>query len=102
MKKWLSIAFLAVALCMLTVPVYADTSLAASSDEQTAEAAVEYLTVVYGAKTVTCENEIIEEGDFTFLPLRETLEVYGASLSWAEGEAETKVIITAGSLPVGS
>ena len=42
------------------------------------------------------ENEIIEEGDFTFLPLRETLEVYGASLSWAEGEAETKVIITAG------
>ena len=96
MKKWLSIAFLAVALCMLTMPVYADTSLAASSDEQTAEAAVEYLTVVYGAKTVTCENEIIEEGDFTFLPLRETLEVYGASLSWAEGEAETKVIITAG------
>ena len=49
MKKWLSIAFLAVALCMLTVPVYADTSLAASSDEQTAEAAVKYLTVVYGA-----------------------------------------------------
>ena len=96
MKKWLSIAFLVLALCMLTVPVYADTSLAASSDEQTAEAAVKYLTVVYGAKTVTCENEVINEGDFTFLPLSETLQVYGASVSWVSGEAEPKVIISAG------
>ena len=91
MKKWMSIAFLTLAILMLAMPVYAETD-AEAAEEITAA----YPTVVYGAKTVTCENEIIEEGDFTFLPLRETLEVYGASLSWAEGEAETKVIITAG------
>ena len=91
MKKWLSVAFLTLVLFMLAMPVYAQ-----SGAEKTYDIAAEYLTVVYGAKTVTCENEVIKEGDFTFLPLRETLEAYGASLSWAEGEAEAKVIISAG------
>lgn len=96
MKKWLSIAFLTLALFTLTMPVYAAEALEDNNSVQEADAAVEYLTVVYGAKTVTCENEIIIDGDFTFLPLQEVLEVYGATLSWAEDEAETKVIITAG------
>lgn len=96
MKKWLSIAFLTMALFLLAMPVYADTTSSESDCEQTANITEEYLTVVCGAKTVTCENEIIREGDLTFLPLREVLQAYGAQLSWAEGEAETKVIITAG------
>ena len=91
MKKWMSIAFLTLAILMLAMPVYAETD-AEAAEEITAA----YPTVVYGAKTVTCENEVINEGDFTFLPLSETLQVYGASVSWVSGEAEPKVIISAG------
>lgn len=96
MKKWLSIAFLTFVLFVVTMPVYAASLSVENNQGQVAEITDEYLTVIYGAKTVTCENEIIREGDFTFLPLREVLEAYGAELSWAVGEAETKVIITAG------
>lgn len=95
MKKWMSIAFLVLALFALAMPAYAVESVT-NSNEPTADIAEDYLTVIYGTKTVTCENEVIKVGDFTFLPLREVLEVYGASLSWAEDEAETKVIISAG------
>ena len=91
MKKWMSVAFLTLALFMLAMPVYAESGV-----EKTEDITGEYLTVVYGAKTVTCENEIINEGDFTFLPLSETLGVYGAGVIWAENEGETKVIISAG------
>ncbi len=96
MKKWMSIAFLILLLFAMAMPAYAETTVADSGEEQNADITAEYVTVVYGAKTVTCENEVIKEGDFTFLPLREILEVYGASLSWADGEAETKIIISAG------
>lgn len=96
MKKWMSIAFLTLVMLLSAMPVYAETATAEPVNEATTDTATEYLTVVYGAKTVTCENEVIKEGDFTFLPLRETLEAYGASLSWAEDEAEDKVIISAG------
>ena len=91
MKKWMSVAFFVLALFMLAMPVYAESDM-----EKTEDTAAHYLTVVYGAKTVTCENEVIVKGDFTFLPLSETLGAYGANLSWAEDEAETKVIISAG------
>ena len=87
MKKWMSIAFLTLAILMLAMPVYAETDTEAAEEITAA-----YPTVVYGAKTVTCENEIIKNGDVTFLPLRDVLEVYGVNLSWAVGEAETKVI----------
>ena len=97
MKKWFYIAFLTFSLFLLAMPAYASTAEDyASVDAEAVSSTKNILTVQYGAKTVTCENEIIKEGDFTFLPLREVLEAYGAGLSWAVGEAETKVIITAG------
>ena len=68
MKKWMSVAFLTLVLFLLAMPVYAESDV-----EKTEDTAAKYLTVVYGAKTVTCENEIIIKGDFTFLPLSETL-----------------------------
>ena len=71
MKKWLSVAFLTLVLFLLAMPVYAESNV-----EKTEDTAAKYLTVVYGAKTVTCENEIIIKGDFTFLPLSETLAAY--------------------------
>lgn len=91
MKKWLSVAFLTLVLFLLAMPVYAESNV-----EKTEDTAAKYLTVVYGAKTVTCENEIIIKGDFTFLPLSETLAAYGADLVWADNEGEDKVIISAG------
>ncbi len=96
MKKWLSIAFLTVSLFLLAMPVYASEESAAANGEVVVDITENYATVKYGEKIVTCENEVIKEGDLTFLPLREILEAYGAQLKWAEGEAETKVIITAG------
>ena len=97
MKKWFYIAFLTFSLFLLAMPAYASTAEEhASVDAEAVSSTKNILTVQYGAKTVTCENEIIQYGDFTFLPLREVLEAYGVSLSWASGEAETKVIITAG------
>ncbi len=96
MKKWLSIAFLTVSLFLLAMPAYASEESAAANGEVVVDITENYATVKYGEKIVTCENEVIKEGDLTFLPLREVLEAYGAQLKWAEGEAETKVIITAG------
>ena len=87
MKKWMSVAFLTLVLFLLAMPVYAESDV-----EKTEDTAAKYLTVVYGAKTVTCENEIIIKGDFTFLPLSETLAAYGADLVWADNEGEDKVI----------
>lgn len=97
MKKWFYIAFLTFSLFVLAMPAYASNAEdQASADAKAISITENFVTVQYGAKTVTCENEIIKDGDITFLPLREVLEIYGASLSWAVGEAETKVIITAG------
>ncbi len=96
MKKWLSIAVLTFAILGLTIPAYAADVLEVNDSVQTVDNTAEYATVVYGEKTVTCKNAVIKYGDFTFLPLHEVLEAYGASMIWAEDEAETKVVITVG------
>ena len=97
MKKWFCIAFLTFTLFVLAVPAYASSvENNASIDVVTSNHTEKFVTVQYGAKTVICKKEVVVDGDFAFLPLREVLEAYGASLQWAEGEAETKVIITAG------
>lgn len=97
MKKWFSIAFLTFTLFMLAVPAYASSvENNATIDVEVKNNIAQSVTVQYGAKTVICENKVVFAGDFTFLPLREVLEAYGASIQWAEGEAETKAIITAG------
>lgn len=95
MKKCFSMGVLLFCVLLLALPAYASESETTVCAE-TVNTTEEYLTVVYGTKSVTCENPIIKEGDFTFLPLRETLEVYGATLSWAKEEAEKKIIISAG------
>ncbi|MBR4944834.1 MAG: septal ring lytic transglycosylase RlpA family protein [Peptococcaceae bacterium] len=99
MKKLLTLTFLTLSLLLLALPVYAATE---GEPVSKTEAGAFYnaeeteLTILYGKKTVKCENAAIKSGDVTYLPLREVLAAYGASVSWAVGEAEDKVIVTAG------
>lgn len=99
MKKLWFITFLTLSLLLLAMPVCAATE---GEPVSSADAGAFYdaeeteLTIVYGKQTVKCENAAIKSGDVTYLPLREVLAAYGASVSWAVGEAEDKVIVTAG------
>lgn len=101
MKKLWVIAFLTLSLLVLAMPVCAATEGKLAS-EQEIDAGAFYdaeetaLTILYGTETVKCENAAIKSGDVTYLPLREVLAAYGANVSWAVGEAEDKVIVTAG------
>lgn len=98
MKKLWLITFLTLSLLLLALPVYAATEGELVSDDAGAfyDAEEDSLTIEYGTETVKCENAAIKSGDVTYLPLREVLAAYGASVSWAVGEAEDKVIVTAG------
>ena len=99
MKKLWMIAFLTLSLLLLAMPVYAATEGEPVSVKDTGafyNAEETELTIVYGKQTVKCENAAIKSGDVTYLPLREVLDAYGADVSWAVGEAEDKVIVTAG------
>lgn len=99
MKKLWFITFLTLSLLLLVMPVCAATE---GEPVSSADAGAFYdaeetaLTIVYGKQTVKCENAAIKSGDVTYLPLREVLAAYGAGVSWAVGEAEDKVIVTAG------
>lgn len=99
MKKLWCITFLTLSLLLLAMPVCAATEEeAASVDDAGAfyDAEEDSLLIAYGTQTIKCENAAIKSGDVTYLPLREVLAAYGASVSWAVGEAEDKVIVTAG------
>lgn len=96
MKKLLAITFLTLSLLLLVVPV------SAATEEEPAknDAGAFYednscLKIEYGNKNVKCKNAAIKSGDLTYLPLREVLNAYGLEISWAKGEAEDKVIVTA-------
>lgn len=99
MKKLCCITFLTLSLLLLVFPVSAATEgEAASLDDAGAfyNAEENSLIIETGTQTIKCENAAIISGDVTYLPLREVLDAYGASVSWAVGEAEDKVIVTAG------
>ena len=99
MKKLWLITFLTLSLLLLAMPVCAATEGEPVSDADTGafyDAEETALTIEYGKETIKCENAAIKSGDVTYLPLREVLAAYGASVSWAVGEAEDKVIVTAG------
>lgn len=99
MKKLWCITFLTLSLLLLAMPVCAATEEASASLEDAGafyDAEEDSLRIVYGTQTIKCENAAIKSGDVTYLPLREVLAAYGASVSWAVGEAEDKVIVTAG------
>lgn len=99
MKKLWCITFLTLSLLLLAMPVYAATEgepVSTSDAGAFYDAEEDSLTIEYGTQTVKCENAAITSGDVTYLPLREVLAAYGASVSWAVGEAEDKVIVTAG------
>jgi len=99
LKKLWMITFLTLSLLLLALPVYAATegeSVSAKEAGAFYNAEETELTILYGKQTVKCENAAIKSGDVTYLPLREVLAAYGASTSWAVGEAEDKVIVTAG------
>lgn len=99
MKKLWLITFLTISLLLLALPVNAATegTSASARDAGAFYNAQELsLTIQYGTQTIKCENAAIKDGDITYLPLREVLAAYGADISWAVGEAEDKVIVTAG------
>ena len=100
MKKLWVITFLTLSLLLLALPVYAATEDEGASVRADAgafyDAEEDSLVIEYGTQTIKCENAAIKSGDVTYLPLREVLAAYGASVSWAVGEAEDKVIVTAG------
>ena len=100
MKKFLLLPFLTLSLLLLVLPVYAATEGGAVSETEDAGAFYDEeedsLTIEYRTQTIKCENAAIKSEDVTYLPLREVLSAYGASISWGIGEAEDKVIITAG------
>ncbi len=99
MKKLWMITFLTLSLLLLVSPVYAATEGEPVSVQETGafyNAEETELTIEYKKQTVKCENAAIKSGDVTYLPLREVLAAYGANVSWAVGEAEDKVIVTAG------
>ena len=99
MKKLWAVAFLTLSLLLLAMPVYAATEGKPVSGADTGafyDAEETELTILYKTETIKCENAAIKSGDVTYLPLREVLAAYGASVSWAIGEAEDKVIVTAG------
>lgn len=100
MKKFLLLPFLTLSLLLLVLPVYAATEGGAVSETEDAgafyDAEEDSLTIEYRTQTIKCENAAIKSGDVTYLPLREVLAAYGASVNWAVGEAEDKVIVTAG------
>ncbi len=93
------ITFLTLSLLLLAMPVYAATEGEPVSQRDAGafyNAEETELTISYNQKKVKCENAAIKSGDVTYLPLREVLDAYGANVSWAVGEAEDKVIVTAG------
>ncbi len=99
MKKLWCITFLTLSLFILAMPVYAATEGESASLEDAGafyDAEEDNLLIDYGTQTIKCENAAIKSGDVTYLPLREVLAAYGASVNWAVGEAEDKVIVTAG------
>ncbi len=99
MKKLWCITFLTLSLLLLAMPVCAATEGESASVEDAGafyDAEEDSLLIEYGTQTIKCENAAIKSGDVTYLPLREVLAAYGASVNWAVGEAEDKVIVTAG------
>jgi len=99
MKKLWCITLLTLSLLLLACPVYAATEgTRALEDDAGAfyDAEEDTLVIETGTGTIKCENAAIISGDVTYLPLREVLDAYGASVTWAIGEAEDKVIVTAG------
>lgn len=99
MKKLWCIAFLTLSLLLLAMPACAATEEESASTEDAGafyDAEEDSLLIEYGTEKIKCENAAIKSGDVTYLPLREVLAAYGASVSWAVGEAEDKVIVTAG------
>ncbi len=98
MKKLSILTFLTLSLLLLALPVCAATEGEPVSVKDTGafyNAEETELTIEYKKQTVKCENAAIKSGDVTYLPLREVLAAYGANVSWAVGEAEDKVIVTA-------
>ena len=78
---------------LLAMPVYAATEgepVSTSDAGAFYDAEEDSLTIEYGTQTVKCENAAITSGDVTYLPLREVLAAYGASVSWAVGKQRTK------------
>lgn len=52
------------------------------------------LNVEYGSSQHVCEDSAIQQGDITFLPIREVFSALGSiELIWAKDEAEDKIII---------
>lgn len=99
MKKLCCITFLTLSLLLLVFPVSAATEGESASSKDAGafyNAEENSLIIETGTQTIKCENAAIKSGDVTYLPLREVLAAYGSNISWAVGEAEDKVIITAG------
>ena len=85
MKKFLLLPFLTLSLLLLVLPVYAATEGGAVSETEDAGAFYDEeedsLTIEYRTQTIKCENAAIKSEDVTYLPLREVLSAYGASIS---------------------
>lgn len=100
MKQLRVMLFLALFLFLPVLPAYAEPDEAPANLGDAGafhDAEEETLTVVYCDEKIPCENAAICSGDVTYLPLREVLNAYGLDVSWAVGEAEDKVILSAGS-----
>lgn len=100
MKKLSIVTFLLLALLLSASPILAATEteegLGLEDKGAFVNAEENNLIIAYGDQTIVCENAAIKSGDVTYLPLREVLEAYGLSVSWAVGEAEEKVLISCG------
>lgn len=53
------------------------------------------LNVEYGNLRTICKDSAIQQGDMTYLPMRDVFSaIGGVELSWAKDEAEDKIILT--------